>query len=1717
MKWLTGYSKKREVAKGFSNQQSRQTAQTFILEPILTPSGILDGGDDTPDPLMVDWETNTLPEVDTVDNDTEVEDVAQSDISETNDDLDADINPKEIANNTLETDISDEDLETVDFIENLGNPESEAEEVPPQEATESEILPVDSPKETDDSEVEVSATANNADVEQADNTEIEITNTSDTNIDEIDETNLQSVTETETDSNEDSSISDSANEVNEIDTTLAGGQTDETPEIIVDDLSFSEPNFAYNSGVFTVGETGEVGIDFLFDGGKYKGELAIFSLEGMDEFEPGAQEFIKEATSRALSNSELGYVVISDASEGAKFSGNLGENNFNSGTYSGVKTFAMRPGDTFAVMLVPNGKVEQVFNNPGVGGAVRPLFSLVTSNPNDAFHVGQIADVTGDGNTFVMEDVRVDSGSDRDYNDIIFQVRGARGNAALMDDVVASGKDWRGSDLGQALIEYAKVYVTPDPLNLDSTLEDLISDLDSLLDDEDLFEEELDLATNIGLEDESFAEDDVTETVVEQIISVPEQVGETSTEEVVVAEDETTVPDQVVETSTEEVVVVEDETTVPDQVVETSTEEVAVVKDETAVPDQVGETSIEEVAVVKDETAVPDQVVETSTEEVVVVEQEISSESEAKDLATLNLIYRLENLTQTLKFQTNNSDFSSPISVTPALIERLETLTETLQNQTISQPISENTLALVTRLETMVEQTFVPVPVTSPTLSFAATNQPLVGIIDTGFSGNNPDIDYSQIIWGRDHIDGDNDPRLASGEGNEHGTHVLGLIAAQKDNGIGIDGINPDAPIWAGRAIGSGKWAESLVEFVDAAKESGQPNAVVNLSLDLTQVNPDGSVTTRYEFTPMERAAIEYARQNGIVLVVAAGNDGDVMSALGQASLEFDNIITVGAAEQFNPTTSVWQGADRTYYSSYGYGLDITAFGGTMDNPVLSLSGDSVATVAGTSVATAKVTGVVSQVWAANPELSYRQVIEIIKNTATDLGLPGWDMDTGAGLLNMTAAIHLAKATQKEDYAQDLQFVPLTWSGEGLVTPIERAANPNSSDLGFGQITTNSIGEITWDSFLAIFGGSLSPAWQGFVQQLFDQFYANNGQVIPDNLSVDNLFFQVLRGMDNRVYTRYSPDGNAWSAWAKTNTPNEVTYTQPVVATLNGVVYESVTGKDQKIYTRSSTDGINWSEWKQANVPNEATTIKVAMVAFNGKLYQSHVGKDHKIYTRSSSDGVNWTAWTKPNIPNEATVDAVAMAEFNGRLYQSSVGKDLKVYTRSSSDGINWTAWTKPNIPNEATNHSIAMVAFNGKLYQSSVGRDNRVYTRYSTNGTDWSAWERENVPNEQTFDAPWLATFGDKLYQYIVGKDTHVYMRSSTDGSNWTQWERMGTARSPFPNIKLKPGTRNLDFSRGQEWVTSTGYKFRFQQDGNLVLYNSQGRAIWATGTFGTNVDRFSVQADGNIVLYERGKAVWATDTAGNPGAYFSIQNDGNLVVYTWDGKPLFNTGTNGGKTGTFTASKDWLNKHGNSGGSGNYLNGLVSWSDWQWEDSINSAADLNYIKSHPNSDIGKLYRDLSNDLLGQYFPPSGAYISDDYNNAVTYMNSYHGGIDIGGAGINNQPVKSLVNGTVVLSTSNFGTLTILGEDGRYYIYKHLSSRYFSNGQKVTKGQVIGRVGTVGANGATGVFAPHLHFEVSRPPYTYGAAHSPSVLSSKAGIRQRNYNPLKAYWELRR
>ena len=109
-----------------------------------------------------------------------------------------------------------------------------------------------------------------------------------------------------------------------------------------------------------------------------------------------------------------------------------------------------------------------------------------------------------------------------------------------------------------------------------------------------------------------------------------------------------------------------------------------------------------------------------------------------------------------------------------------------------------------------------------------------------------------------------------------------------------------------------------------------------------------------------------------------------------------------------------------------------------------------------------------------------------------------------------------------------------------------------------------------------------------------------------------------------------------------------------------------------------------------------------------------------------------------------------------------------------------------------------------------------------------------------------------------------------------------------------------------------------------------------------------------------------------------------------------------------------------------------------------------------------------------------ASCYISSHYGyrSASISGNSFHGGTDITGGGISGKPVYATRAGRVisaVTSNSGYGIYVLIDHgDGYSSLYAHMSARYVSTGDSVSKGQMIGRVGSTG--NSTG---PHLHFEI--------------------------------------
>lgn len=122
------------------------------------------------------------------------------------------------------------------------------------------------------------------------------------------------------------------------------------------------------------------------------------------------------------------------------------------------------------------------------------------------------------------------------------------------------------------------------------------------------------------------------------------------------------------------------------------------------------------------------------------------------------------------------------------------------------------------------------------------------------------------------------------------------------------------------------------------------------------------------------------------------------------------------------------------------------------------------------------------------------------------------------------------------------------------------------------------------------------------------------------------------------------------------------------------------------------------------------------------------------------------------------------------------------------------------------------------------------------------------------------------------------------------------------------------------------------------------------------------------------------------------------------------------------------------------------------------------------------------SSSSKGMIFPLkySGVYISSPYGmriHPITGNKKMHTGVDLTAGGINKQPIYAVKDGTVIYAQvqSGYGNFIIIDHgDGISTCYAHCDSIAVSYGQKVTQGQLIGRVGSTG--NSTG---PHLHFEV--------------------------------------
>jgi lantibiotic leader peptide-processing serine protease len=303
----------------------------------------------------------------------------------------------------------------------------------------------------------------------------------------------------------------------------------------------------------------------------------------------------------------------------------------------------------------------------------------------------------------------------------------------------------------------------------------------------------------------------------------------------------------------------------------------------------------------------------------------------------------------------------------------------------------------------------------------------VVGVIDTGIDYNHPDL-KDNYAGGKSFVPGYSDPI----DQNSHGTHVAGSIAA-KGRALGV---GPDLKVASYRVFGPTGGAETS-HIADALMTAADDNVdVVNMSLggyDWFQ-NPDYATKDIVADVHLFNRAIQYAIQKGVTVVGSAGNNAVDLSSPGKLSGDDTGATHRSPSSQTMIRVSAG-GAFKNlaFYSNYGVGkIDVMAPGGDLgpnydpstgagrDNSYLAYStvpvfdanknviGHGYGGKGGTSMAAPKTAALAGVVIAQHgkDKLTPAQVKAIIQNSVEDVFKPGYDAESGHGLINAVNALN---------------------------------------------------------------------------------------------------------------------------------------------------------------------------------------------------------------------------------------------------------------------------------------------------------------------------------------------------------------------------------------------------------------------------------------------------------------------------------------------------------------------------------------------------------------------------------------------------------------------------------------------------------------------------------------------------------------------------------------
>lgn len=312
-----------------------------------------------------------------------------------------------------------------------------------------------------------------------------------------------------------------------------------------------------------------------------------------------------------------------------------------------------------------------------------------------------------------------------------------------------------------------------------------------------------------------------------------------------------------------------------------------------------------------------------------------------------------------------------------------------------------------------------------------------IGFVDDGMQYTHPDLagNYNTAIdYDLETDTPDGAPRSAS---DEHGTTTGGMAAAVGNNGIGVTGVAYEADIANFRLPFGLDLTDSQFATL-YQKQLAADVDVSNNSWGFGGFFEDNFNSTMTELGQSLEDLVHYGRDGrGTVLVFASGNGRAEGQNTNYHNLDNSQyVISVAATDQNGKFTSFSTPGASVLVSAPGNNLTSTDRTGA-DGYV---NGDYVTGLAGTSYSAPIVSGIVALMLDANPDLSYRNIQEILAYTSrsSDSAHTGWKVngatnwnggglhfshDYGFGLVDARAAVRLAEVWNYIRTYDDLDLV----------------------------------------------------------------------------------------------------------------------------------------------------------------------------------------------------------------------------------------------------------------------------------------------------------------------------------------------------------------------------------------------------------------------------------------------------------------------------------------------------------------------------------------------------------------------------------------------------------------------------------------------------------------------------------------------------------------------